>query len=67
MATIPRDVRFTPESDQILRRSEMTRCAKSRHWRIDPYKKKDRLAAVSPKSDQGVLGHASKVCGFILP
>src|ERR1017187_8064876 len=30
-------------------------------------RREDRLAAVSPKSDQGVLGHASKVCGFILP
>src|ERR1035437_2952063 len=32
-APVPANVRYAPNSDQILRRSKMTRCAKSRHDR----------------------------------
>jgi hypothetical protein len=30
----PRDVRFTPNSDRLLRCREMTLCAKSRHYAV---------------------------------
>src|SRR5450631_2469438 len=46
------NVRYCPITDKMLRCRECPICDNSRHSRSDLRKHKDRLAAVSPKTDQ---------------
>jgi hypothetical protein len=51
-ASVPANVRFAPKATKMVRRGEGSNVPEADIRKAGRAKKKDRLAAVSPKSDQ---------------